>query len=430
MKTEERIARRTIFPMRIFYGWYMVAAGMGLHLWVSIAWVYGIQLFITPLTQTFGWSRALISGAFSLQRLEGSAITPIEGFLVDRFGPRWFMVAGAFIIGLGFILLSLINSIWMFYAGVMTISLGMSLCMGVPRTWAIVQWFQRLRGRALGIGGSGAFISGPLLIIVVLLIDNLGWRQAFQVLGIATWVICMPLCLVFRGRPHQYGQLPDGGPPKGAQDGSPQVAAARGGQPEGDFKIRQALTNKSFWLLTVIFAAQGFGTSGLIVHMIPYFESIGFTRAQAASVIGYFTVLSVFARVGGGWVADYFDKRIVLAGILACSVASFVLMANITAYWQVIPFALVFGTAFGAMIPTNGVVISAYFGARNFGAISGFIQMGTAASGIIAPVLMGWIYDETGSYKLAIYVLIGVAAAGIPVTFFARPPRPRVESPV
>ena len=73
---------------KLFYGWYMVMAGMGIHLWISIGWVYAKQIFFTPIALSFGWSRALMSGAFALERLEGSIASPVEGLLVDRYGPR------------------------------------------------------------------------------------------------------------------------------------------------------------------------------------------------------------------------------------------------------------------------------------------------------------------------------------------------------
>ena len=111
---------------KIFYGWYIVAAGMGIHLWVSMAWVYGMQVFFTPIVETFGWSRAVISGAFALQRLEGSIASPVEGFLVDRFGPRPIVLFGAILSGSGLIMLSFLQSIWMFYVCVLLVSLGIS----------------------------------------------------------------------------------------------------------------------------------------------------------------------------------------------------------------------------------------------------------------------------------------------------------------
>ena len=159
MQAEQRTGARP----RIFCGWYMVAAGMGIHLWISVSWVYAKQVFFTPISMYFGWSRALMSGAFALERLEGSILSPIEGFLVDRYGPRKIMLIGSFITGLGIMSLSFLNNIYMFYASILLVSLGQSMALGIPRTWALVQWFRRLRGRALGIGGSGAVLSGLMI---------------------------------------------------------------------------------------------------------------------------------------------------------------------------------------------------------------------------------------------------------------------------
>ena len=418
-------ARRPAIP-KIFYGWYIVAAGMGIHLWLSIAWIYGMQLFFSPIVQTFGWSRALVSGAFSLQRLEGSIVTPIEGFLVDRFGPRKMVMTGVVIIGLGFLFLSQIQEIWMFYGGVLIVSLGMSASMNIPRTWTIVQWFRRLRGRALGIGFSGAALSGPLLFIVVWLIESFGWRNTYVILGISTWVICFPLALLYRSRPRDLGLQPDGdpAPSDGEQDASGSDAHGHGRAGEGGMGVKEALRTPAFWVLTTVYGAQSMGVSGLNVHLVPYYESIGFTAAEAASAIALFTVLSLTGRLGGGWAMDVFPRRYVLVGFVVCQALSLFILANVTSYWHIIPFALFYGIAFGGTMATRAAVISTYFGTRNFGALEGLTQSATVVFGMLAPVLMGWIFDVTESYVIALYVLMAVAVAGIPLALAAKPPRP------
>ena len=428
MQAEESFIQQARVRPRIFYGWYMVAAGMGIHLWLSIAWIYAKQIFFTPIAVSFGWSRALMSGAFALERLEGSIASPIEGFLVDRFGPRRIMLLGTFITGLGIISLSFLQNIYMFYGSVLLISLGQSMSLGIPRTWALVQWFRRLRGRALGIGGSGAVFSGPLVIITVLLVSYLGWRAAFLVLGVATWCINFPLVMVFRGRPHDYGYLPDGDSPKETEEepspGATQSARTTVGSPdEGSLGVRQALRTPAFWLLSLIFGAQTMGSNALNIHLIPYFESIGFSTTQAVSVLGAFTLLSAVGRLGGGWAFDFFNKRAVLIGILGCQVTAFLIMANITAYWQIFPFALFWGIAFGGMIPARGVIISSYFGTGSFGSIQGLVQSVSVFGGMLGPILMGVVFDLTQSYVLGIYIIMSVAAAAIPLVVLARPPR-------
>ena len=282
-----------------------------------------------------------MAGAFSLQRLEGSIASPVEGFLVDRFGPRKLIVTGGLISGSGLIFLSFMQNIWMFYASVLLVSLGMSASVGIPRTWSIVHWFHRLRGRALGIGSSGAVVSGPLLIIVVWLINTLGWQNAFVVLGIATWGICIPLGFVFRSGPQELGYLPDGDFEISDVDSSHTPSEVKKPSTDNSFSVRQALRSHRFWLLTLVFSLQTMGISGLMVFLVPYLEGpdVGFTTAQAASVLGAFTLLGIFGRLGTGWAMDYWDQRMVLVTLLGCQATAFLLLANITAYWQIFPFA-------------------------------------------------------------------------------------------
>lgn len=401
---------------------------MGMHLWVSICWVYGMQVFFTPIVQTFGWSRAIVSGAFGLQRLEGSIVAPIEGFLVDKYGPRKMVLAGAFIMGASIMYLSIVNSIFMFYIAVLLVSLGTSAT-GTPRNWAIVQWFQRQRGRALGIGASGAILSGPMLFVVVWLVESFGWRAAFVVLGLATWCIMIPLSLVFRSKPAQYGMRPDGDTEEEAAAYAATSATRRSTMEqlsdEESLTVLQALRTPAFWILSIIFAAETMGVSGLIVHLIPYLLSIEFSNTQAATVLAFFTVLSVFGRLGGGWIMDYISARLVLAGLLGIFVGAFVLLANMSGfhYWQVILFALMYGTAFGGMIPARGVLVSNYFGPRNFGALQGLTRSVTVVSGMLGPIMMGIVFDITDSYIISLYILAAVNAVAMPLAIIARPPK-------
>lgn len=431
MEAQAESTTQTAKRPRIFYGWYIVGAGMGVHLWTSIVWIYGMQLFFTPIKETFGWSSAAISGAFSLQRLEGSIITPAVGFLVDRYGPRKLVFIGGFFTGLGLIFLGFIQELWMFYVGVLIISMGTSGTVGVPRTWAIVQWFRRRRGLAMGIGSTGAVISGPLLIVIVWLINAYGWRTSFIILGLLTWVIALPLSFVYRTRPEDYGLLPDGDLPEDADEQGQTGTATKAVLPiETSLTVRQALRTQAFWILVLVFTAQTMGVNGLNVHLIPYLVSddVGFSTTQAASVLGVFTMLSVFGRLGGGIAMDYVDKRVVLAGLLACQAAAFWILANLDSYWQVFPYAFLYGTAFGGMMPSRSVIISSFFGRTNFGAIQGLAQSGTIVGGVVAPILLGYIFDVQGTYVPAIYILMIVALAAIPLTLLARAPKLVVQT--
>jgi len=400
---------------------------MVIDLWYSIVWFYGMQIFFTPLSNHFAWSRTVMSGAFSLQRIQGSILQPIEGFLVDRYGPRNLIILGILLGGMGFIILSKLNNIVMFYIGVLIVSGGTSLSLGIPRNWAIVQWFQRLRGRALGIGASGAVISGPLLFIVVWLESRIGWSDAFLVIGIGTWALCLPLAMFYRKRPEDYGDVPDGhlyheGPKESKK---PTTMEQPGVPVSQSMSASRALHTLPFWILTSIFVCQNMGVSGLLVHQIPYFESIGFTTSQAAWVLTYFTLLSGIGRLGGGWALDMFNQKMVLGAALVCQTLSFFIMVNITGFnwWQVFSFALLYGIGSGAMIPIRSVIMSNYYGPLHFGSIQGLSQSATIISGVTAPLLMGFIYDTTASYELSLYALIIITILALPLVALVSPPQ-------
>jgi MFS family permease len=384
-----------------------------------------MQIFFTPLADAFGWSRAIISGAFALQRLEGSILTPLEGFLVDRIGPRPVVITGGFLIGTGFILLSFTQNLWMFYVGTLIVSAGTSAAVGVPRTWAIVQWFTRMRGKVMGIGSSGAVISGPLLVIVVWLVAEFGWRQAFFILGIASWIIIIPLAFVYRTKPEDYGLLPDGDIP----DPDKPISQQKGQQLLTGLSGKEAILTPTFWILILIFGLQTMPVNGLIVHLIPYLEGpdVGFSTLLAASVLGNFTVLSTIGRLGGGWITDYVDNRYVLAGLLLCQALGVFFLIQVSTYsspdfWDTVPFAFFHGIAFGGMIPIRGILVSAYFGRKHFGFISGLTQSGSMIGGLVAPVLLGWVFDKYTTYVPALWVIIIGVCVAIPLSLIVRRP--------
>lgn len=165
------------------------------------------------------------------------------------------------------------------------------------------------------------------------------------------------------------------------------------------------------------------GANAMNIHLIPYFESINFTTSEAVSVLGMFTLLSAIGRLGGGWAFDFFNKRMVLAFILACEGIAFIIMVNVSVYWQVVPFALFWGIAFGGMIPARGVILSAYFGTESFGSITGLAQAASVFAGMLGPILLGAIFDITGSYIPGIWILAIVAFAAIPLIFMAKQPK-------
>lgn len=425
----------------IFYGWWIVLAVSVLFFWSGGIWFYGFSAFFTPIVAEFGWSRALTSAAFSLYRLEAGIIAPLIGYLVDRVGVRRLMIIGVVAVGAGFILLSgtgsvgwlndVVDPLWQFYAAFIVIAIGYGLAFFIPGMTAVANWFARRRGRAMAFTVAGFGASGVLVPLLVWLIDTSGWRTTLLIVGVMTWVIGIPFALVVRHRPEPYGYQPDGDPLPASEErgrtGTVSVTVADLDEDQsyadaGGFTAKEALRTPAFWYLSTGVALSTLGISGIIIHAIPYLESVGISRQVAGLAITGMSVGSVGGRVIGGWLADYFDKRWVLAMAYAALIGGTLVFAAIREPWQVIPFIMLFGLAYGSPVPVRPAIQAEYFGVRAYGTIQGFMQFVMMGPGIVGPVLAGWVYDVFGDYRPAFFVFAAITAVGIPLILMARRP--------
>jgi MFS family permease len=185
----------------IFYGWWIVFACFLLGFYISGAVVAGFTAFFEPIAEEFGWSYTQISVVGSIRGLEVGILAPIVGFLVDRFGPRKLIFCGSLTIGFGLILASWTYSLPMFYGAFILIALGMSACTATVLMTAVVNWFRRDLGKALGLMASGFGVGGILVLFIVRLIDLYHWRTTFVILGLGMWLLGIPLSLLVRHRP-------------------------------------------------------------------------------------------------------------------------------------------------------------------------------------------------------------------------------------
>ena len=407
---------------RIFYGYYVVGAIMGIHWYLSTTFVYGFQALFLPIIGEFGWSRGVASIAASIRNVENGVAGPLIGYLVDKYGSRLITTIGVMTMGSGMIVVGLIQNLLTYYLAFLIISIGFSSLVGVPFQALVVNWFQRLRGRMLGISMSGAVASGPFVVGMVWLVGEFGWRQTSIMCGIGMWIIGIPLALfVIRSKPADKGLLPDGDVAGTANAEASRRAAAAGPQ----VRAADAMRNGNFWLIALIFGVLTMDISALFLHQLPYFQSVGFSRVEAATSVGYFTVLSLFGRVIGGWLMERYDARFIVAGVLASEVAALAVMliASPNAYWVLVVFGFFAGTAFGGMVPARPYLISTLFGLRAFGKIQGFLTFSSMPFGIVSPWFLGYLFDVTGSYEQGVLLLTVVTATAIPFCFLLRLPK-------
>ena len=312
---------------RIFYGWYIVAASVVMNAYITVAFGLGFNVFFLPILTEFGWSRAVTSGAFSLRSLESGLLAPIIGFLVDRWGPRPIILIGVFLVGSGMIMMAYIDSLWGFYAAFLIAALGGSGAgHGVSWVVAVAKWFNRMRGRALGIAMLGPVIGGPLLFTIAIIDEYFGWRIATLILGVGVWIIGLPLALVARTEPRAYGYFPDN--ERTIDDPKTQPELDR--QYHSGMSVSEALMTRDFWVLTILFALMFLGISGLMVHLIPLLEDFAYSSTEAATILGILFLLSGLGRVFSGFMADSLDYRKVLIILVLCQLLGLLILTRLS----------------------------------------------------------------------------------------------------
>ena len=408
----------------VFYGYWVVVAGFLLCVVHGGLYFYGFGAFFKIITEELGTSRAVLSGAFSLARLEGGLIGPLEGWLIDRFGPRKVLLAGIPIMAAGFALMSSVNSVVMFYVVfIFCLSFGSSLSSVAPSSAAVVNWFRRRRSRMLGIMLTGNGLGSVMVPVVTLLIIQLGWRQALLVLGVVVLVVGWPLALVMRHKPEQYGYLPDGETAATTTGDAPTASATA--DTEDGLTAREALRTPAFWLMSFAFAIRVGVTGSVALHFIPFLTDIGVGLGTAALMVTAIGVVGITGRLAFGWLGDLFPKRYVATGGLCSLALGLVVLAFASSLWQVALALVLYAPAYGGLATMMFAMRSEYFGRKSFATIQGFMGSVLVLGTVSGPVYAGWIFDVTHSYRIAFLTFSAASAVAILLILAAKPIRAR-----
>ena len=386
-------------PAKLYYGWRIVGLGMIVNAVGGGIYLYGFAIFFLPITKDLNLSRAATSAVFSLARAEGAIEGPIAGWLVDKFGPKYILLAGAFLTGLGYILLSQIDS----FAGfliiyLVVISLGFNGGFSHTILAAINTWFIRRRGFAMSTTTSafslGGAVLAPLLSFLVL---EFGWRTASIMAGVAIWVFVLPAALGFKRSPESMGLRPDGDPDPaaGGADGALEQP------PEKDYSIREALKTRSYWVLALATTLRLAVINVITVHFIPIMVWKGSDEATAAVLLGVMAFLSVPARIFLGWAGDKAPKNLIISAGMVMGVVSFFVLLFAESSLQIWVFVVLFAVVEGVN-PLNWAIIGDFFGRSSFATLRGVMSLVYTVGTVASPVAAGFIYDETQSYALAI----------------------------
>ena len=398
---------------RPFYGWWVVGAAIVLQALPSGLLQQAFGTYVVLLERDFGWSRTTLAGAFSAVRVEEGLLGPLQGWLLDRFGPRVVMRVGTVIFGAGFFVFARIDSVLWFYLAFMIMAVGASLAGFLSITTAIVNWFDRRRSTAMGIALLGTAVGGLFLPLVVLALEAWGWRTVANLSGVLVLAIGLPLTQVIRNRPEQYGLLPDGRVLEAGTDAGGSVAASEDGRAAASFTAREAMRTRAFWFISLAHAASVLVVSVVQVHFVAHATvGLGYSLAAAGGIVTVQTLTNLAGRPLGGYVSDRTSSRLVIIVCMFAHCVALLLLAYSQSLWMVIAFALLNGLAWGARVPVIVSMRAEYFGSSSFGAIMGLSSMVVTGGAVAAPLLAAVAYDALGSYTLSFTALAVLAALG------------------
>lgn len=395
----------------VFYGWWVVLACSLISFYVAGSIFFGFTAFFEPIAEEFSWSYTQISLAVSLRGLEMGIFAPIVGFLVDRFGPRKVILSGTVMVGIGLISLSFTQSLAMFYGAILLLAFGAGGCTSVVTMTAVVNWFHKKAGIALGVAGSGIGASGLMVLLIVYLIDHFHWRTTLIILALGMWAIGIPLALVIRNKPEDYGYLPDG------QTQAVSIQNHKVQEKSVEISLKEALKQKTFFYLNLVEALRMMTLMAIFTHVMPYLSSVGMQRASASIIAGAIPVLSIIGRFGFGWLGDYYDKKHVMMLTLGLIILGILAFSLLHTRWMIIPFLLLFPLGHGGSMVLRGSILREYFGRNSFGKMNGIIMGSSSIGGIVGPTLAGWSYDTWGSYQHIWYVFAGLIVIAFIFTF-------------
>jgi MFS transporter, OFA family, oxalate/formate antiporter len=376
-------------------------------------------VFLVAFIEEFRWSRAETSIAYSVSQLVAGASSPLVGGLVDRLGPRRLLLLGGGLLLLGLFASAFISALWqivLLYGIIMTIGANcLGLVVFVP---VLSRYFVRRRGMAVSIlqsaNGFGRAASAPL---VQFLITNLGWRATYLAQAAFIAAAVPLLAAVFR-RASRYPVATE------PAQFSPTTAALP--LPSPSWTLAEAMRTPHFWLLFAVYLFTGLGSFLVSLHQLAFVVDIGFDKLYAASVLGIGAFLAVGGTIFTGTLSDYVGREwsaILAYGISIVGVICALMITNPDQHFWLWLHACFFGLTWGARGPAITAKTADLFPGGQLGTILGVITIGSGIGSAAGAWGAGWIFDLSGSYRLAFLLSILFYLCGC-VAFWAlrRPP--------
>jgi MFS family permease len=399
--------------MKIFYGWVIVGVGIVVTC-IGFGAMLTLSIFLQPMAEAMGWSRTGIAAAALLNFICMGLGAFMWGALSDRYGTRAVILCGGALLGLGMVLASQAATLLQFqllYGVIVGVATGSFYA---PLISTTTRWFTEHRSLAVALVSAGLSVGSTVMApLSRWLITSYDWRTAMWVIGDLVWLVVLPAAFLVRN-------------PPGSTAGTTPAATAAAGP---DLTIGQVVRTPQFAAIALTHFACCAAHSGPIFHMVTHAIDRGVPAMAAATVLSAAGLASLTGKIGCGIFADRVGaKRTLVAGLAlqAVAISLYLLSGSLASFYAL---AVVFGFAYGGVMPLYAIVVREYFGERVMGSAFGAVSLAATLGMALGPWLGGWAYDALGSYAWMFVgsAAIGIGAVAISLTF--RQPR-AIASPL
>jgi MFS family permease len=395
--------------MKLFYGWVIVAVGIVVGC-IGMGGLMSFGVFLQPMAESLGWSRAGISAGSTLAFLAMGIGGFFWGRLFDRYGARVVVILGGLLQGLGLVAASQAQSLPVFLAAYgMVVGLGVG-AFYVPLTAATASWFTRYRSLAVSLVSAGLALGTTLVApLARWLIVTYDWRFAMLSLGLMAWAIILPAALLLRPAP--------------VIDGGFATVRSASDKHRADMTLAQALRTPLFWSLALANFACCAAHSGPIFHMVSYAADCGVAPLTAATVLGAAGLAALSGRIVCGLLADRIGAKRTLVACLALQAVAIALYLPARDLNTLYAVSMLFGFSYGGAMPLYAILVREYFPAKIMGGVFGVVAMISTFGMALGPPVGGWLFDRFGGYGWLYVASSAIGIAGALIAMTVRPHR-------
>ncbi|XAH22387.1 MFS transporter [Xylophilus sp. GW821-FHT01B05] len=413
--------KNTRFGM-VYGGWRVLAGSFFCAAVVVGFTTYIFGMFVMPVTKEFGISRANFNSGMIAFLMGGGLMAPIVGNLLDRYSGRLLSSVGGILFGGSLMLISRVDSLWLMLALIfLPLTFGAATCGVLGANTLVVSWFQRRRGRALGIlalsTSFGGFVSQP---VTALLIESFGWRDALFLIGLgAVLIFFTVISLTARTRPTtaEAGYADEFSPSVQVNQPKPGISQER------SWSNRELLRNRNFWFLTIGLALL-FGTDqAVLVSQASFFQDTGLDLKTTALLISVKTISAVGGKLAIGFLSDKVNLRLLYAYVAGSNMLLMCIYILQPSFVILLISVALLGVAVGGVFPLWATLIAWLFGGRSYGKVMGTSMIIMQPFAVVALRFIGEVYDRTGSYHLAFGTFIPLVFTSVVLIGMLKPER-------